>query len=264
MPGMESHSVISLLAAVVEGGLDPAPVRALAGAAPRLALCDLGPALAAAGLAYASTRARHAAASLLAALAGRPITLGPPDAAFAAIGAEACGVAPLPALVLQGPPRALSRALLLACPPELYPAARIALLGHGHLPAALALAPEDRAAIEAALPHATSLAHAAALAGRVAAIARLDPALREAADAFAFGDPMPPTFLPESTAAALTPGADAAAIAAMAAAVAPLLAEAPFMPAPLAPLPRRRATPRAEPLPLFPETAAARHRLRAI
>jgi hypothetical protein len=261
MRRMESPAVISLFDAVAEGGLDPAPVLALAGRAPRIVLSDLGPALAAAGLAYASPRARHAAARLLGALAGREVTLGGPEAALA--DAEACGVAPLPALVLDGPPRRLSRAVLLACPPALCPAARIALLGHGHLPAALPLSPADRAAIAAALPHATSLAHAAALAGRVAAIARLDPAMREEADAFAFGDPVPPRFLPENLAAALAAGADAAAIAAMAATVAPLLSETPFMPAPMAPLPRRRAAPRAEPLPLFPD-AAARGRLRAV
>lgn len=245
------QALVSLFAALTPDGLSAAPVRHLAAGARHLALTDLGPALAAAGFAYASPRARHEAARLLAAIAAgsaAALTLPPPDADAARLGAEACGVSPLPALVLAGPPRHLSRAALLGIPAELLPAARVMLLGHGHLPTWLALAPPDRAAIAAALPRATSAAHAAHLAGRLDAWRALDTDAREAAETFACGTDLPPAFLPEHLAAALTPGAGAGAIAAMAAAVAPLLAEPPFCPAPLvaplAALPRpRRARP---------------------
>lgn len=272
-PGLRTGdtALVSLFAALGPEGLDPAPVLRLAHGARRIALVDLGPALAAAGLAYATPRARHAATRLLAALAagsGAELTLPPPDAQAAALGAEACGVAPLPALVLAGPPRVLSRAALLGIPPDLLPAARVMLLGHGHLPAWLALAAPDRAAIERTLPRATSLAHAAALAGRLPPIQALDTAARAAADAFIFGEDFAPAFLPEPIAAALTPGADAAAIAAMAAALAPLLAEPPFCPAPLAalPRPRRARAPTPPAADLFGEAPAAtqNRRLRAV
>lgn len=262
------RAVVSLFAAVTEEGLAPGPVLRLAQGARALALADLGPALAAAGLAYATPRARHAASRLLGAIAkgfAGPVTAGAPDAAADALGAEACGVAPLPGLVIAGEAgRSLSRAVGFVVPPDLLPATRFALLGHGHLPSWLALAPADHAAITEALPRATSLAHAAALAGRLGAIASLPADQRDEADAFIFGEPMPPRFLPEAAAAALSPGAGGEAIAAMAAAVAPHLAEAPFCPAPIAPLPvRRRPAARAAPLPLFPD-APPRPGLRAV
>lgn len=262
------RAVVSLFAAVGAEGLEAAPVLALARGASTLTLTDLGPALAACGLAYAGPRARHAAAGLLAAVASGfsgPVAAGAPDAASARLGAEASGVAPLPALVIaDGGPRRLSLAASLAIPPALLPAARIALLGHGHLPAFLGLAAADAAAIAAFLPRALSLAHAAALAGRIGAVQAIDPARREEADAFIFGENLPPGFLPEAIAAALMPGADGPAIAAMAATAAPHLAEPPFCPGPLVPLPRRRrAAALATPLPLFPE-AASRPGLRAV
>jgi len=273
---MDSHvrrtpdrAVVSLFAALTPDGLAADPVLRLADAAPALTLADLGPALAAAGLAYASPRARHAAQQLVAAIAAGfegPVSLDGPDEGSAALGAEACGIAPLPALVIAGESgRMLSRAVALAVPPELLAATRIALLGHGHLPSWLALAAADHAAIAAALPRAMSLAHAAALARRLPAIAGLDPERRAEADAFIFGEPVPPRFLPEAIAAALTPGAEGAAMAAMAGAVAPHLAAPPFCPAPLAPfLPRRRRpAAAAAPLSLFPE-APARPGLRAV
>lgn len=253
-----SRAVVSLFAAVTEAGFAPEPVLALAGDAGSLELTDLGPALAASGIAYASPHARHAAAQLVARLAsgfGGPVYAGPPDRAAAMLEAEACGVAPLPALVLAGPEgRRLSLAAAFAIPPELLAAARIALLGHGHLPAWLGLAAADAAAIGAFLPHATSLAHAAALAGRLPVIQALSPARREAAEAFVFGEPVPPSFLPESAAAALAPGAPGEAIALMAATLAQHLAEPPFCPAPLAALARRpRPAASPAPLPLFPD-----------
>jgi hypothetical protein len=260
--------VVSLFAALTPEGMSADPVLRLAGEAPALALTDLGPALAAAGLAYAGPRARHAAQQLVAAIAAGfagPVSLDGPDEASAALGAEACGIAPLPALVIAAETvRLLSRAVALAVPPELLAATRICLLGHGHLPSWLALAGDDQAAIAAALPRATSLAHAAALARRLPAIAGLDPDRRAEADSFIFGEPLPPRFLPEPIAAALTPGAEGAAMAAMAGAVAPHLAAPPFCPAPLAPfLPRRRRPVSAAPLSLFSDPPA-RPGLRAV
>ena len=263
-----SRAVVSLFAAVSAEGFSAAPVLALAKGAATLELVDLGPALAAAGFAYATPRARHEISGLLAAIAAGfpgPVAAGAPDAASARLGAEACGVSPLPALVLaEEGGRRLSLAASLAIPPALLPAARIALLGHGHLPSFLGLASADAAALEKTLPRAVSLAHAAALAGRLAAVQAIEPARRADADAFIFGEPLPPTFLPESVAAALVPGADGAAIAAMAQAAAPHLAEPAFCPAPMVALPRRRrVAPPAAPLPLFPE-AAPRPGLRAV
>ncbi|MCC7283051.1 MAG: hypothetical protein IT556_11755 [Acetobacteraceae bacterium] len=263
------RTLVSLFAAVTEDGLRPGPVLDLAQGAAALSLTDLGPALAAAGLAYAGAPARHAASTLVGAIAASfagPVSLDAPDDASAALGAEACGIAPLPTLVLADDAgRRLSRVVALSVPPELFAAARIWLLGHGELPSWLALAPADRAAITAALPRATSLAHAAALAGRLAAIAGLDPDRRAEADLFIFGEPRPPRFLPEATAAALVPGADGAAMAAMAGAVAPHLVAPPFCPAPLAPLLARRRRPVTAPVPLslFPELAV-RPGLRAV
>jgi hypothetical protein len=257
---------VSLFEAVTQDGLDAAPILRRVAGARSLELLDLGPALAAAGLAYASPRARHEAARLLAAIRAGfsgPVTAGPPGPDTEA---EAAGVAPLPALVILAEAgRRLSRAVDLAVPPELFAATRILLLGHGHLPAWLTLAPDDHRAITAALPHATSLAHAAALAGRLSAIAALDDDRRAEADAFIFGETSPPRFLPEAIAHALTPGADAAAIAAMAGCVASFLAAPPFCPAPLASLPARRRRPAALPdvLPLFADAPAV-PRLRAV
>jgi hypothetical protein len=251
---------VSLFDAVREAGLDAGPVLSRAVGARALDLLDLGPALSAVGFAYASPRARHEAARLLAVIeagfAGA-VTLGGPASGTEA---EAAGVAPLPALVIADEAgRRLSRVVELAVPPELFVAARLCLLGHGHLPGWLALAPADHAAITAALPRATSLAHAAALAGRLAAIAALDEDRRGEANAFIFGEPVPPRFLPEPIALALVPGADAAAIAAMASAVAPFLAAPPFCPAPLVAISARRRRPAVSPaaLPLFADAPAA-------
>jgi hypothetical protein len=268
MPSPQETVRLSLLDAVLPGdGLDPDRLALLGrearklGAA-RLAVCDLGPALAGAGLAYASAEARVAATHLLATLgraAQLPLLAPGPD--MAAPGAEAAGLAPLPALVLQtGHGRALSRAVALAVPHELLAATRLALLGHGALPAFLKLDAATRAAIAALLPQATSLAHAAALADCLAALDGIDPATMARAEAHAFGTDAPPDFLPEAVATALTPGASAAALAAMAEACRPLLAEAPYLPSPseaaATPLPRapRRAGP--APLPLFPDAPA--------
>lgn len=265
------RAVVSLFAAVTADGLDAAPILRLAEGAAALELVDLGPALGAAGFAYSSPRARHQAARLIGALAAGfagPITAGPPQLPSPLPEAEAAGVAPLPALVVHGEGgRRLSRAVLLGVPPDLLAATRVSLLGHGHLPGWLALAEADRTAIAAALPHAGSLGHAAGLAGRLPAIARLNEERRAEADAFIFGEPLPPAFLPEAIAAALAPGADGVAIGAMAQAVAPFLAAPPFCPAPFAQLPaRRRRAPAAPPpasLPLFPE-ATAEPGLRAV
>lgn len=259
---------LSLLDAVVPAeGFDPDRVAAFgvaarqAGAA-HVSVCDLGPALAAAGLAYATHDARLAAQAVLQTLARAshlPLLAPGPEEATAE--AEAAGIAPLPSLVVwRDGGRILSRAAVLAIPHALLPAARTAILGHGTLPQWLTLADTDRAAIAAVLPQAASIAHAAALAGRLGALDRLDPDLLHAADAFAFGTDAPPKFLPEPIAAALMPGASAEALAAMAQACRPLLAEAPFLPAatdattmrlPRAP---RRGQP--GPLPLFPDAPA--------
>lgn len=268
MPAPQETLKLSLLEAVLPGeGFDPDRLAQLgrearkAGAA-RLAVCDLGPALAGAGLAYASAEARVAATHLLTTL-GRAaqLPLLAPGPEMAAPGAEAAGLAPLPTLVPASETgRTLSRAVALAVPHELLAATRVALLGHVALPAFLVLDPAARAAITAELPHATSLAHAGALAGCLAALDGIAPALLARAEAYAFGTDAPPDFLPEAVAGALTPGASAEALAAMAEACRPLLAEAPYLPSASAaaatPLPRapRRAGP--APLPLFPDAPA--------
>lgn len=260
---------LSLLDAVLPAeGFDPDRVAAFgraarqAGAA-HVSVCDLGPALAAAGLAYATHDARLAAQAVLETLARAshlPLLAPGPEEATAE--AEAAGLAPLPSLVVwRDGGRKLSRAAVLAIPHELLPAARTAILGHGALPRWLTLDEADRAAIAAVLPQAGSIAHAAALAGRLAVLDRLDPDSLHAAEAFAFGEPGPPRILPEPIAAALTPGASAEALAAMAEACRPLLAEAPFLPAATDAATTRLARPprrgQPAPLPLFPDAPAA-------
>lgn len=260
---------LSLLDAVVPAeGFDPDRVTAFgrtarAAGAAHIALCDLGPALAGAGLAYATHEARRAAQAVLRALAhAAHLPMLAPGPEETTVEAEAAGLAPLPSLVVwPDGGRKLSRAAVLAIPHELLPAARTAILGHGALPHWLTLAEADRAAIAAALPQAGSIAHAAALAGRLAALERCGPDLLHAAEAFTFGIDAPPTFLPEPIAAALTPGASAEALAAMAEACRPLLAEAPFLPAATdattTRLPRAPRRGQPAPLPLFPDAPAA-------
>jgi hypothetical protein len=260
---------LSLLDAVVPTeGFDPDRVTvfgraARAAGAAHVSVCDLGPALAATGLAYATHDARLTAQAVLQTLARAshlPLLAPGPEEATAE--AEAAGLAPLPSLVVwRDGGRRLSRAAVLAIPHELLPAARTAIMGHGALPHWLTLVEADRAAIAAALPEARSIAHAAALAGRLAALERLDADALHAAEAFAFGTDEPPKFLPEAIAAALTPGASAEALAAMADACRKLLAEAPFLPAATdattTRLPRAKRPGQPAPLPLFPDAPAA-------
>jgi hypothetical protein len=236
---------------------------ARAAGAAHVSVCDLGPALAGAGLAYATAEARQMAQAVLQTLArASHLPLLAPGPEEATHEAEAAGLAPLPALaVWRDGGRALSRAAVLAIPHDFLPAARIAILGHGALPHWLTLAAADRAAIATALPGAGSIAHAAALAGLLGALERLEPESLHAAEAFAFGNPAPPRFLPEAITAALTPGAGAEALAAMTQACRPLLAEAPFLPAATdattTRLPRAKRPGQPAPLPLFPDAPAA-------